>query len=132
MALIKQSPTFRDFDLNFIAHPVTGDLVMKNDTAAAMQSVRELVLTSSGEYLNQPEMGGDVYGMLFELGSDANIILLQQKIKDTIETYEPRVELSDLQVNRTADMHGVIINITFYILNQPTPVTQTIPLKRTR
>lgn len=124
-------PTYRDFDLSFRANPITGDLIMKNDVSAVLQSIRNLVLTSSGEILMEPNIGGDVYNVLFENNSSMLRMQLYDKISRTIKIFEQRVELTDLQV-KTSDDHSIYITITFYVLNNPDPITETIPLKRTR
>lgn len=124
--------TYRDFDLSFKAHPVTGDLVMKNDAAAVIQSIRNLVLTSAGEILMEPNIGGNVYALLFELNSALLKMQLHDKISRTINYFEPRVELVGLTVTDIQNGQGVNIAVTFYLLNNPTAITDVIPLKRTR
>jgi phage baseplate assembly protein W len=124
--------TYRDFDMSFRAHPVTGDLIMKNDVQAVLQSIRNLVLTSAGEFLMEPNIGGDVYQILFEPNDTMLRMQLYDKITRTIKIFEPRVELSNLVVKSFADGHGIYIQLTFYMLNNPEPITENIPLKRTR
>lgn len=128
----KDGSTYRDFDMAFRAHPVTGDLVMKTDVAAVIQSVRNLVLTSPGEILMEPNIGGGVYDIIFELNTTMLRMQLHDKILRTITLFEPRVEISNLTISTIAGGQGIMVSITFYILNNPDPVTENIPLKRTR
>jgi hypothetical protein len=42
---ITRQPDYRDLDLTFTPHPVTGDIVKKVGPAAVTRAVRHLVLT---------------------------------------------------------------------------------------
>jgi phage baseplate assembly protein W len=124
--------TYRDLDLSFKTHPVTGDLVMKNDVSAVIQSVRNLVMTAAGEILWEPNIGGGVARLLFEPNDLMMKMQLHDKIKNTIMRFEPRVELVDLEITSFENGNGIYIKLQFYILNNPEPITETIPIKRLR
>lgn len=125
-------PTYRDLDLSFATHPVTGDLVMKNDVSAVLQSVRNLVMTTAGEILWEPNIGGGVARLLFEPNDLMMKMQLHDRIKNTILRFEPRVEVIDLEITRFENGNGIYIKLQFYILNNPEPITETIPIKRLR
>ena len=57
---------YSDIDLNFLAHPVTGDVSKKYDVDAVKQSLKTLILTNYYERPFQPKLGSPVYGMMFE------------------------------------------------------------------
>lgn len=130
--MANQNVTYRDFDLSFSSHPVTGDLVMKTDIAAILQSVRNLVMTSAGEFLWSPEIGGGVSELMFEPNDNMMRMQLYDRIKTTIDRYEPRVEIVTLDIQRFENGYGIYINIQFYALNYPQLITETIPIKRIR
>lgn len=124
--------TYRDMAFDFSAHPVTGDLVMKNDVSAVLQSIRNLVLTSAGEILWEPSIGGGISKLLFENNDRMARMQLYDKIKDTITRFEPRVEIASLNIQSFENGNGIYIHISFYILNSPEPISETIPIKRLR
>lgn len=124
--------TYRDFSLEFATHPVTGDLVMKTDIDAIIQSVKNLVLTSAGEFLWAPLMGGGVGDLLFEPNDNMMRMQLYDRIKTTIERYEPRVDLVNLDIQKFENGYGIYINVQFYALNYPQIISETIPVKRIR
>ena len=124
--------TYRDLDLSFRTHPITGDLVMKNDTQSVIQSIRNLLMTSVGEILWEPEIGGGINRLLFETNDYMLKMQLHDRIRTTIERFEPRVELVDIEITRFDGGHGIYLKITYYILNNPEPITETIPIKRLR
>lgn len=124
--------TYRDFSLDFATHPVTGDLVMKTDISAIIQSVKNLVMTSAGEFLWAPLMGGGVGELLFEPNDNMMRMQLYDRIKTTIERFEPRVDLVNLNIRKFENGYGIYIDIQFYALNFPQIISETVPIKRIR
>ena len=124
--------TYRDLDLSFTTHPITGDLVMKKDVSAVLQSVKNLVMTATGEILWEPTIGGGVARLLFEPNDAMMRMQLYDKIKNTIIRFEPRVEIAELSITSFENGNGIYIHMTFYILNNPEPISETIPIKRLR
>lgn len=124
--------TYTDLDLTFRAHPVTGDLVIKKDTSAVLQSIRNLIMSSAGEFLWEPHMGGGISKLLFESNDIMLRMQLYDRIKNTITRYEPRVELVELDITSFENGNGINIGITFYILNDPEPISEVIPIRRLR
>ena len=51
-----------DLDLDFVAHPVTKDIVLKKDVEAIKRSVRNLILTNPHERPFHPEIGSGIGG----------------------------------------------------------------------
>lgn len=124
--------TYRDLSLDFMTHPITGDLVMKNDVSAVLQSIRNLVMTNTGEILWEPNIGGGISKLTFEPNDKMLRMQLYDRIRNTIAKFEPRVEIVDLDIQKFENGNGVYIKLTFYILNSPEPITETIPIKRLR
>lgn len=112
-----RSNLYTDFDFNFIANPNNGDVSKKIDTEAVKQSVRNLILTNRGERPFQPFLGSNVRGLLFELGDPFTALELQKEITNTIENFEPRVELIDVRVTDELDNNRFKIQIYFAIVS---------------
>jgi phage baseplate assembly protein W len=124
--------TFVDFDASFMPNPVTGDLSIRTDEQAIKFAVRSLILTNYFERPFQSGLGSPVGRLLFEnMGPNFNIIL-KQSIIDTINNYEPRVDVIDVSVNELNDRNSVEITITFKIKNTEKPIELAVTLKRTR
>jgi phage baseplate assembly protein W len=124
--------TYRDLSLDFATHPITGDVVVKSDVQAVLQSIRNLILTSEGDILWEPNIGAGIGRLMFELNDTMLKMQLFDKITNTINRFEPRIELSKLEIKRFDNGHGVYINIEFYMLNNPEPISETIAIKRIR
>ena len=124
--------TYRDLSLDFATHPVTGDVVIKSDVSAVLQSIRNLILTSEGTILWEPNIGGGIGKLLFEPNDTMLRMQLFDKITQTVNRFEPRIELSKLDIKRFENGYGVYINLEFYMLNNPEPISETIAIKRIR
>lgn len=129
---MKKGYTYRDIDLTFKAHPVTGDIVAKTDVRAVMQSLKNLVLTSPGEILMEPELGAGFRWFLFNPNDMLTRYDLQSKLEEIIRNHEPRIELKEIKILPTPDGRGVVAQVTFYMLNSPDPYTEELVISRLR
>lgn len=120
-----------DVDMKFERHPVTGDVTKRVGVRAVLQSVRNIVMTSLNEWETLPDVGAGMYRMQGENTTPTIQVDIQNKIEDAIVQYETRAELTDVSVSLSDDLHGIAVKITFYVVNNPDPVTDTIFLKRT-
>lgn len=130
--MARNTRTFSDLDINFLANPVTGDIARKYDEAAIKQSVKNLVLTNHYERLFHPEIGSQITALLFEPFSPLMKFTMERAIINTINNYEPRVQLISVEVNLNEDNHTVYVSIVFRIINTERPLVVDITLKRTR
>jgi hypothetical protein len=124
--------TFSDLDLNFTAHPVTKDITMRYDENAIKTSLKNLILTSNYERPFHSEIGTPIKRLLFEPMSPMTDLLIRQAIIDTINNFEPRVNLLDVSCKSSEDTNNVFVSITFKIVNTVTPISLTVALERTR
>lgn len=123
---------FKDLDLMFTAHPVTGDIARKYDENAIKQAVKNLILTQNYERPFHSEIGSQVRALLFENATPMTKALLKKTITDVINNFEPRVNLIDVGVQFLEDRNAVNIEILFKIKNTFTPLTVNLVLERTR
>ena len=126
------SKRFRDLDLDFIRHPVSGDVSMKNNTEAIKRSLRNLVLTNPREKFFHPEIGSGVRNLLFENFTPVVKIKLERNIRTLIENYEPRVVLEDVTVFFEERDNRLEVSIRFQVVGQPGSANLTFPLERLR
>lgn len=124
--------SYIDFDLSFSPHPVTGDLIVRKDGSAVIQSIRNILMTKLGELGFDEDFGSDVPSRLFDL-IDPNLEYnLKDKIIWAINTYEPRADIDFVDMNIDRENNTVSANIQFYILNQEQPYSMSIGLGRLR
>lgn len=124
--------TFVDLNLNFTKHPVTGDVAVLLDENAIKRSVRNLILTKNYERPFHSEIGSQVTALLFELADPFTESVIRQSIIDLINTFEPRVNLIDVQAVYDEGNNSIAVRIDFKILNTSVPVTLDLVLERSR
>jgi len=128
----KRQRTFSDLDLNFTAHPVTGDISRLYDENAVKRSVRNLLQTNNFERPFHSEIGSQIRALLFEPASPVLNTMLKRVIADTITTFEPRVVVNSVTVSSNADNNSLNVTLIFTIVNTVNPVTMNVVLQRTR
>ena len=128
----RNSRRFRDLDLDFTRNAVTNDVNVVEDVIAVKRSVRNLVQTNFYERPFHPELGCGVRDMLFENYTPMTGIFMRRKIEEVLRNYEPRANLSSIQVNEQMDRNAIDVVVNFYVLNLPNPVSVTTTLQRIR
>ena len=130
--LSTNSRRWSDLDLDFQAHPVTKDIVVKTDVEAVKRSVRNLILTNKYERPFQPQIDGGVTRHLFELSSPMTKSNIEGAIKLAVANFEPRAEVISVFVGGDLDRNGFDVTIEFRVVNHPNPVTIELFLERLR
>ena len=116
MPVERISRGFKDISMSFEVNPINDDLIaIKNRTAIA-RSVRNLVLTVPGERFFNPDLGSRVSELLFDVMDDITASAIQDEISETIQKYEPRVELKDVIVKANFDTHEFDVTIIYDII----------------
>ena len=123
---------YSDFDFDFIAHPVTGDLVKKTDREAVRQSVRNLILLHFGELGFNPLKGSGIHYSLFEHNTPNNRHLIMRRIDEVIKNFEPRAVLESIRLDDQKDPNGIHLDVIFWIKNIQDPILLTVFLERIR
>lgn len=129
---LKISRLYKDLDLSFTANPVTGDVSKKLDVNAVKQSLNILMQTNFYERPFEPEKGANLRGYLFEPMSSLLAGLIQNTIKNTIETYEPRARIETITVRANFDTNSYDVTLRYFVIGIDRPQTLTANLKRLR
>jgi len=123
---------YSDFDLNFIAHPLPGDLVRKFDEEAIKRSIAQLIKLNSYEKPFQPDIASGVNELLFEQMGLHTALRIESRVKFLIKQFEPRADLISVSADPQYEANTYEVTITFRIINQLNPITQRIFLQRVR
>jgi|TARA_B100001094_G_C17645585_1_gene537152 phage baseplate assembly protein W len=116
MPIERISRGFKDLSMSFQVNPINSDLIAtKNETAIA-RSVRNLVITRPGERFFNPNLGSKVYETLFDNMDEISASIIQDEIRDTIDNYEPRVELIEVIVDPDYDNNAFDVVIKYNII----------------
>jgi len=128
----QQPEYFSDFLSSFDVDPVKQDLYRVTNEEAVKSSIRNLLLTNTGDRLYDSKIGSNIRSILFENFSPAMDSVLEDLIRTTIENYEPRAKIEQIFVNSEVDEHYVAATIIFSIINKEQPITLELFLNRIR
>ena len=121
MPVQRRSQGFLDISASWQNNPLSNDLIgLKNENAIA-RSVRNLILTTQGERPFQPVLGSNVNNLLFENMDKLTAAALKDEIRNTIENYEPRVELEEIIVDPNFENNEFNVTIQYYIVGIDVP-----------
>lgn len=124
---------YKDLNLNFLAHPVKKDVQRLYDIESVKRSVRNLVHMNRFDKPFHPEIFSGVRELLFDNVTPFVADMIQERIKNVIEAYEPRADLIAVNVTDNSDQNEYRISIEFYVRNTPAElITLETILQRTR
>lgn len=129
---ISRQTDYSDLDLDFMAHPTTGDIVKKKGTEAIKRSLRNLILTNFYDRPFRHSIGSNAQRLLFENANHLTANFLTDSIREVIKKFEPRIILLGIDTNFDYDNNGYNVTITYSIVNRPEPLVTTIFLERIR
>lgn len=106
---------YKDLNLDFVTSP-NGDLVIATDLEAIKKSVRNILQTNILDVPFEPEFGTNVNKMLFENFTSITVDFLRTKIKNVLKQFEPRVEVTSIDIYDKMDKNAIQIKIFFTIV----------------
>lgn len=78
------------------------------------QNLKNLILTSPGERIMDPDFGVGLRNYLFETNNDSTASLLNSRIRQQLKKYMPFVELQVFQP--TMDENEMIVTLKYFII----------------
>ena len=128
-----------DIDLSFSAKFIgldsdgtnlRADIFKKTNLAAVKQAIRNLLLTNYTERPFMQRFGGNLSDMLFRLSTEIDDAGLEKRISNSIESYEPRVQILNINTVVSPDNNDVRVTVRFLILS--TLQQESVELNLTR
>jgi phage baseplate assembly protein W len=129
---INSARTFKDLDLNFTSHPVRKDVNKFVNEYAVINAVKNLILTNHYERPFRPELGSNIRRMLFENVDTIMAAQIEREIEETIINFEPRVRVSKVVAVAAPDDNRYNIELQFFVINSPDPISIKFFLERIR
>lgn len=123
---------FRDIPLSFTAHPVTGNVNLLQNIDAIKQSVKNIVMTNAYERPYNRLFGGDVISQMFENFGSITDYNITKNIRISLNNFEPRVIVDDVEVKSTPDANLLEVSIVFRVQNNINPYSVSLFLERVR
>jgi len=122
---------YKDIDLTFAVKP-SGEIFKKTDAAAVKQSVKNLMLTNHFEKPFQPRFGANLRDLLFDLADDDAEQDIEDRCKQSINTFEPRARALNITAIAKPDRNSISVVVEFQIINTDELVKFTSTLARLR
>lgn len=144
-----QDPVYRwDSDqqqMVLVSGQLIGDIYKKEDAAAVIQSVENILLTNYFEKPYDPYFGANVRAMLFETVENYSEELVRSEIIRAVQRHEPRAQVDDvtfwesnqqlprgLTILRELIFNTVIIKVDFRIDNYQETFQAKVNMNRLR
>lgn len=124
--------TFLDLDLNFEAHPIRKDINKFKGEYAIINSVKNLILTNHYERPFQPNIGSNIRRLLFENIDSVIAARIEREIEETVNNFEPRARISKITAVAAPDENKYKVEVEFFVINNPNPITINFFLERIR
>ena len=121
MPLERVSQGFKDISMTFQSNPLNNDLIAIKNVNAITRSIRNIVLTTPGEKFFDPDFGSNVTRLLFENVDDITASQIQEEIEFSINNYEPRVKLINVEVIADNDNASFDTIITYEVIGANVP-----------
>ena len=113
MPLERVSQGFKDISMTFQSNPLNDDLIaLKNENAIA-RSIRNIVFTLPGEKFFNQSFGSRITESLFENIDEITATIIVDEIRQSIDNYEPRVEVDDVKAFPDYENNSFDVTITY-------------------
>lgn len=123
---------YKDIDLSFQKHPVTGDIRVLEDEAAVKRALKHLILFQAFDVPFHPELSSRLHLLLFENVSPLVSNEMRRIVSEIVRNYEPRIELINIEINPNVDYHQYDIQITFKMISGDNINTLELSIQRIR
>ena len=124
MPLERVSQGFKDISMSFQVNPLNSDLIaLKNETAIS-RSIRNIVFTVPGEKFFNESFGSRISQSLFDNIDEISASTISDEIRNSINNYEPRVQLLSVDVYPDYDNNSFDAVIVYNIIGADVPAQQ--------
>ncbi len=124
MPIERVSQGFKDISMTFQSNPLNDDLIaIKNENAIA-RSLRNIVFTTPGEKFFNESFGSRITESLFENIDDITATVIVDEIRESINNYEPRVEVDDVKAFPDYENNSFDVIITYDVIGSEIPTQE--------
>ena len=121
---------YLDFNLNFQMNPISKDIAVLTNEKAISQSLKNLLMTNYGEVPFSSHIGSSISELLFEPVDNIVVSTLNERIRETIKNFEPRVKIVSIDIKDDIENNSYSVTINYKIVNTDQTYGTTISLNR--
>ena len=124
MPIERVSQGFKDISMTFQSNPLNDDLIaIKNENAIA-RSIRNIVFTTPGEKFFNESFGSRITESLFENIDEITATVIVDEIRESIDNYEPRVEVDDVKAFPDYENNSFNVTVTYTVIGSQIPAQE--------
>ena len=124
MPVERVSRGFKDISMTFQSNPLNDDLIaIKNENAIA-RSLRNIVFTTPGEKFFNESFGSRISESVFENIDSITATIITDEIRESIDNYEPRVNLISVKAFPNYNNNSFDVTITYDVVGSEIPTQE--------
>lgn len=114
---MKENPIYRDLDLTFKPHPLTGDLTPKINVDAVRRALLTAFFMEKYDVPFDNSNTSSLNQFLFEPSGQATVIAMKKAIDWIFRSLEPRAKLIKSEIVESQDGKGYNITVWYNIVS---------------
>ena len=124
MPIERVSQSFKDISMTFQSNPLNSDLIAIKKENAIARSLRNIVFTTPGEKFFNQSFGSRITESLFENIDEITATIIVDEIRQSIDNYEPRVEVDDVRAFPNYENNSFDVTITYDVIGSEIPTQE--------
>lgn len=96
---------------------IDGIIDTVDELSAIKNSITNILMTTRGSLPGKPNFGSDVFKALFAPLDGLRTSLLKNYIRESLNEFEPRITLIDVQIKNVEEYNKIVIDINFSYKN---------------
>jgi phage baseplate assembly protein W len=118
------SQGFKDISMTFQSNPLNDDLIAIKNESAIARSIRNIVFTTPGEKFFNESFGSRITESVFENIDSITATIIKDEISESINNYEPRVNLESVKTFPNYETNSFDVIITYDIVGSEIPTQE--------
>ena len=124
MPIERVSRGFKDISMTFQSNPLNDDLIAIKNENAITRSLRNIVFTKPGEKFFDESFGSRITESVFENIDSITATLISDEIRESINNYEPRVNLESVKAFPNYNNNSFDVTITYDVIGSEIPTQE--------
>ena len=98
-----------------VAVNAAGKIALAEEEKSVFEAIWTILGTAKGERAMRPDFGCGIYDLVFEMNSASTAGRVAQQVRDALLSFEPRIDVRDIQVRPQNGGEVLLISIDYEI-----------------